>query len=81
MVANGLAINAHRIRMDAFPEMQRARFQPVHSRPTPRGGSKRPRYAPYLPIRPAFDNANVIKYWASKCPSPPVMQVVSLKAL
>jgi hypothetical protein len=38
-------------------------------------------YAPYLPNRPAFASAKVIKCFASNCPSPPVMHDVSLNVL
>ncbi len=37
--------------------------------------------APYLPRRPAFESARVIKYFASKIPRPPVMHSRSLKVV
>ena len=39
------------------------------------------RQAPNFPIRRAFDRANVIRYWASKWPKPPLRAVVSLNAV
>ncbi len=48
---------------------------------TPVSKLQRSVYAPYFPIRPAFDSASGIRYFASNCPKPPRMHAIRYKAV